>query len=190
MDSEKEQKQKLVSLVREAVEHDKLLRDKYKIGDKFRFIRDRLHALLERLEKHIHNMEDDRKDLQALLTDEVIVYVYLYNVHGLTFKTWQNMMLEKNFYEYSVNRPIYTEKSHIEALLRSKSNKAQHGYLTVAVKQRDILPAPNKAQQKDINDNPVVKVREGSLQITKLLCFIHNNHEYILDAEGKIIKKE
>lgn len=190
MDSEKDQKQRLVKLVRDAVLRDKNLRDKYQIGDKFRFIRDRLQSLLERLEKHAQLEDEEEKKLHVdLAEDEAVVYAYLYNAHGLTFKTWQNMMTQKNFYEYSVNRPIYLEKSHVEALLRTKSNKAQHGYLVVAIKKKDILRPVSASSPKDANDNPVIKVKEGALRIEKLISFNHNLQEYILDSEGKIIKK-
>ena len=62
------------------------------------------------------------------------------------------MVSPKVFYEYSVNRPIYAEKQYIETLLRSKSDKFQHAYLTMAVKLGEIVK-PNTAL-KDASGNP------------------------------------
>ena len=44
--NEQEKKQKLLQLVRDAIAKDQALRDQYGIGEKFRFIREKLNALL------------------------------------------------------------------------------------------------------------------------------------------------
>ena len=53
MDDQKDQEQKVLELVREAVKYDEELRAQYQIGDKFRFVRDRLQDLLTQLEQHL-----------------------------------------------------------------------------------------------------------------------------------------
>src|SRR3990167_9684781 len=105
----------------------------------------------------------------------MLVYVYLFNAHGLNFSSWQKMLSPSVFYEYSVNRPIYGEKAHVEAVIRNKTNKAQHGYLTIAVKKELI----SSESSKDALGNPLIKVKEGGLKIERLICFFHHNHEYV-----------
>lgn len=190
IDPEKEQKQKLLALVREAIARDDALREQYQVGEKFRFIRERLHGLLERLEK-LALVEElaEKKRVTEMASDEMPVFVYLYNAHGLTFKSWQNMLSQKVFYEYSVNRPIYSQQLHIEELLRGKANKLQHGYLVFFVKKTDILSPVTETSPKDALGNPMIKIREGSLRTDKFVVFVHNLHEYILDAEGLLIRK-
>ena len=119
--------------------------------------------------------------------DEVVVYVYLYNARGLVLSSWQNLLMPKVFYEYSVNRPIYKDKSHIQALLQSKVNKAQHAYLTVAIKASHIIQP--EAALKDNLGNPLIKIKEGSLSVGKLLCFTCNDQEYTLNAKNELVKK-
>jgi hypothetical protein len=184
---EHESKHQLVELVQEAIRRDNALREQYQIGEKFRFVRDRLQALLEQLEKHVRVIVEEEKSSE-LEADETLVYVYLYNSQGIMLQTWLNMLTPKLFYEYSVNRPIYHDKSYIDLLLRSKVNKTQHAFLTVAVKQNSLLRAEDAS--KDALGNPMVKIKEGALHFDKLVTFTHNGQEYTLSEERELIKKK
>lgn len=177
----------VVELIREAIKQDEAFREKFQIGNKFRFVRDRLHALLERLEANLQTTHVEEQIItRTASADETVVYVYLYNVHGLSLRTWQVLLSPKVFYEYSVNRPIYAEKSHIERLLKSKQNIVQHAYLSIAVKKKDISQAN---ELKDTLGNSLLKVREGSLQFDSLLAFTHNYQDYTVNSEGELVKK-
>lgn len=190
MPKEKDQHTKLLQIVQETIERDVTLRKKYDIDGKFRFVTDLLNKLLEQTQKNIHAPTVTAEKMgHVLAEDEQSVYVYLYNAQGLTLRSWQNMLSPKVFYEYSVNRPIYIDKSSVEALLRAKPNKAQHAYLTVAIKKHDILHTLGSESLKDAFGNPVVKVREGSLLFSKLIAFTHNDIEYELNESGELIKK-
>ncbi len=186
----KEASEKILQLVLSAMQQDKELREKYQIGDKFRFIRDRLSALESRIQENINSLHKEAvKKSDTIAEDEVLVYVYLYNAQGLAFQTWQKMVSPSVFYEYSVNRPVYTDKSHVEAFIRSRPNKNQHGYLTVVLKKQDILVVADPQLVKDSIGNPLVKIREGSLIFNQLRAFTHNNHEFIVSLEGQLVKK-
>lgn len=182
---EKEQQNKVVELVQQAIERDEALREKYQIGDKFRFVRERLKQLLQQLEAELQIVHQEEKKQQRKLEEgEVPVYVYLYNAKGLQLNSWLNMLTAKVFYEYSVNRPIYAEKSHIHALLKNKADIQQHAYLTFAMNPGDII----QSSQKDVNGNPVVKVRENSLQFSRFISFTHNGQDYRLN-EQEVLEK-
>jgi hypothetical protein len=177
---DKEQQAKLIEIVRQTIKHDEALREKYDVKNKFRFVRDRLQALLSHLEKDLQ-IKVDQEETPVGVTlepDEVIVYVYLFNAHGVTLKTWQNMLIPQVFYEYSVNRPIYSEKNQINALIRSKANPNQHGYISVAIKAIDI--------QKP---GDTVKIKEGSLSLSRVISFTHNEIDYFVSEKGELIKK-
>jgi hypothetical protein len=184
----KEQEEKLLQLVLDALEKDAALREQYKIGDKFRFVKDRLQALLTHVQENLTVEAVDVKQENPVGEDEQLVYVYLYNAQGLVLQTWQKMLNPEVFYEYSVNRPIYTNKAHVEAFIKQKTNKMHHGYLTVVVKKNDVIKATEENAQKDVNNYPLVKVKEGSLRINKLISFTNNGHDYQVTASGEIIK--
>jgi len=183
---EKEHQTKIVELIREAIERDIALREKYQVTEKFRFIRERLQALLTQVESELAStVESEKKGIHLLAADEVLVYVYLFNAKGALLRDWKNMVLPNVFYEYSVNRPIYFEKSQIEAFIRAKTNKNQHAYLTVAIKKSDL----STTSSKDSMGNALLKVKENSLVFKNLMSFTHNWIDYEVNEEGAFVKK-
>jgi hypothetical protein len=186
----KEQRKKLLTLVKSSLSQDIEFREKYKIGDKFRFVRDRLTALVDRVEENLKALEvESEKVVNHMAEDEVIVYVYLYNAQGLDFNTWNKMLNPSVFYEYSVNRPIYTEKADIEAFIRSRAQKNQHGFLSVIIKKESILGVGAPEAIKDAIGGVLIRVKEGSLSFKRLQTFTHNGVEYEVLDNGEIRKK-
>lgn len=185
-DDKEEKKNQLLNLIRDMIQQDKDLREKFNIGDKFRFIRDRLHALLTHAEESLKTVDKEiEKQQQELAEDEMVVYVYLFNVQGLVLQSWQKMLKPSVFYEYSINRPIYVSKSAIQSLIKNKANSSQHGYLTIIIKKKDLLTSAGDADQ----DKSIAKVKEGSLRFEKLITFTYNNQDYIVNEQGEFKKK-
>jgi len=181
----------LIQLIRDAIQQDVDLREKYGVADKFRFVRDRLNGLLTHLEEQAKVLQVEEQKMQPDdgPSDNTLAYVYLYNAQGMILRTWLTLLTPRVFYEYSVNRPIYQDKYHIESLVRSKANKQQHAYLTVKIKQSDIVSVESSAP-KDALGNMVIKVREGSLRFENLVAFTHNGQDYGLSKQGEFVKKE
>jgi len=194
MDKKNDPQSKLIQVVRDAIQRDQEFREKYQVGEKFRFIRDRLHALLKRLEEDISNtpavlkITSDEKNNEKN-EEEIIVYVYLFNAQGITLRSWQSMLTPNLLYEYNINRPIYVEKAHVEALLRSKSNKVQHAYFSIAIHRNNVLHSAEQGLLKDSLGNPVVKIKEKTLHFNKFHSLFHNDQEYVLNEEKELIKK-
>lgn len=185
-------KEKLLQLVQEAVAKDKALRDKLQIGDKFRFIRDRLHALLQHVEESLKTVDEDeqRAGLLEPQEDEMLVYIYLFNAQGITLSTWHKMLHPSVFYEYSVNRPIYIDRSHIEAFIRSRPSKVQHAYITMIVKKSDVLPEAEAGPMRDLIGHPLIKIKEGKLNPARMVLFRHNDVDYVLNERGVLERKD
>lgn len=189
MSNEKDAKQKLLQLIGNAVDLDNALREKYKIGEKFRFIRDRLRALQARVEENLQVAQEEASASDKVVgEDEVIVYVYLFNAQGLVLQSWQKLLSPSVFYEFSVNRPIYAEKAHIETFVRNKPNKPQHGFLSIIIKKSAVITIPG-IELKDASGHILVKVKEGSLDFDRMISFTHLEEEYVLNADGSLIKK-
>lgn len=185
----KEQYENLIKLLNEAIEQDEKLRAEFEIGPKFRFIREKLHANLSKLQELLEpHLKETQFSESSLLQDEVIIYIYLYNSYGLSLPTWQKMLRSSVLYEYSVNRPTYTDQHAIETYIRSKPNKQLHGFLTIAVKASDILPAGEEKLTDGIG-NPLIKVKEGSLHFDKIISFTHNGKVHTVQPDGTMIFK-
>jgi hypothetical protein len=189
-ETNKEQNEKLLKLLKEAVQHEATLRNQYQMGEKFRFIRDRLQALMLQVESQISELEKKTEQKKDIIADnEMVVYVHLFNAQGILLQTWLKMLNASVFYDHSVNRPIYIDKAHIEEFIRSKANKVQHAYLAVAVPKQARMSAEGDESLKDTMGHPLIKIKEGSLQINRLLSFTHNNHDYVLTENGSLTKK-
>lgn len=183
-----ELKNKLMEIVTSAVNHDAKLREELQIGDKFRFIRDRLTGLQQTVEEALRTIKVEESNVkQAVGEDEQLVYVYLFNAHGIDLPSWIKMLHPSVYYEHSVNRPIYAVKEHVEMVIRNKTNRIQHGYLEVAVKKTAIVQKGEDGL-KDNLGNPLLKIREGSLRPERLISFWHNGYQYTLDENGKLEK--
>ncbi|OGT38574.1 MAG: hypothetical protein A3F11_04795 [Gammaproteobacteria bacterium RIFCSPHIGHO2_12_FULL_37_14] len=190
MTNDTDPQKKLLELVRTALKMDSDLREKYNIGNKFCFIRERLQNILTEVETKLTSLEQTHlQTTHEIMADDTLVYVHIYNAQGNVLKTWLKMLNPAVFYEYSVNRPIYSEKSHIEALIRSKPNKLQHGYLTIVVKTHDLIKIPELEISKDAIGNILIKVKEGCLHFDKLISLTHNEQDYQLNATGELVKK-
>jgi len=184
----RELKEKLLQILAKAVSQDAELRQSLQIGDKFRFIRERLNTLKAEVEAALETIKlVDEGFKQVVHDDEQVVYVYIFNAHGMDLQTWMKMLNPSVYYEYSVNRPIYGEKAHVESLIRSKTTRPQHGYMAVAVKKTAIQSTPETAV-KDQLENPLVKIKEGSLRPERLISFTHNGIDYFLSESGKLEK--
>ena len=66
----------------------------------------------------------------------------------------------------------------------------QNGVLKVDVPSEAIMKLTDEASLKDSIGNPLIKVKEGSLEVKRLINFMHNEHEYVLNADGVMVKKE
>ena len=190
-DNSQENREKLLALVNAAIEEEKSLREKYQIGDKFRFIRDKLSALQMSIVEGLNEIKaTESAGPDVLAADEVLVYVYIFNSQGQSAASWQKLLHQSVFYEYSVNRPIYADQSYIDSFIRSRPNKVQHGYLTVAIKKSDVLPVlAGSPVLKDVNNNPLIKIREGSLKFNRVISFKYNEGEYTVKESGEMVKK-
>lgn len=185
----KEFKSRLLKLIDDIADQDKALRQELGIGDKFRFVRDRIDALQAHLHETMQSIKDDVEEKKAGPSEEEqLVYVYLFNAHGIDLQTWHKMLRPSVFYEYSVNRPIYKEKADIEAFIRSKQERVQHGYMTIAVK-KDCIHSHGETYKDNIG-HPLLKVKEGSLRPEGVMHFAHNGILYLVGENGNLQKMD
>ncbi len=183
-----DQAEKLAVIMQYAVNAEKDARTEFNMGDKFRFVRDRVLAENDIVAAAIVKFKEVHvKQVEALREDEVVVYIYLFNAQGLSIDTWRKAINTEALYDHSVNRPIYPSKADIDSFINRKMNKVQHAYLSIAVKKENILPS--QSALKDSYDHPLIKVREGAFVLKKLISFTHNGVEYEVTEEGGLAKK-
>jgi hypothetical protein len=180
----KEEIKKVKELLQDAINTEKLLREKHEIGVRFHVLRSQLQANLEEFEKEIALMQEsepsDAPQKQTIADDEMLVYVHLFNSFGSKLKSWENLLLGSSLQEHSVNRPIYTDITQVEEILRTRAPKEQHAYLEMLIKKTDLL-AENKSN--DCYQHSLAKLREGSLKPEKIRRLHHKSIDYQLVNE-------
>lgn len=183
-----DQAEKLFVIMQHVVDAERDARAEYNMGDKFRFVRDRVLAENEIVTKAVAQFKEVHvKQIEALGEDEIIVFVYLFNAQGLALDAWRKAINPEALYDHSVNRPVYPSKADIDSFINRKMNKVQHAYLAIAIKKEHI--SPSQTVLKDSYDHPLIKVREGAFTMKKLISFTHNGVEYEVTQEGGFAKK-
>ena len=82
-DEDKEVYEKLKVLLEEALERDKVLREKFKAGDKFDIVPKKLQNILAEVEENLKKiaglaLSSKARRPDVLAADETVVYVYLF----------------------------------------------------------------------------------------------------------------
>jgi hypothetical protein len=184
--------QDTLQLVWQAIQKEKELREKYHIGTRFNVILSQLKALHEKMQDKL-NILQNRSDKAAaaaslaeesLAKHEMLVYVHLFNVHGKTLRTWQQLLSSKALFEHSVNRPIYEKEEQIEKILRRKVDQNQQAYLVVAIQKTDVMPDKS---DKTPQDPPIIKLKQGALLAPNIKMFVHNSKKYRLNKDGILV---
>ena len=123
--------EKLLDELRRISKEEAQLREECSIGERFKVIQTQLHTLLRRFEAKVLESKAASKPAEkrdVLAEDEKLVYVYLFNAQGEKLKRWETLLLPSALFEHSVNRPIYSNKEHVQTLIRAKQNMSLHGF--------------------------------------------------------------
>jgi len=186
--SDKDELLKLQNLLENLLAQDVKLRLQYEVENKFRFVKDKLQSFLDAIHAEMTAAVavNAPTEISSNTPTETYaeVYIYLYNAQGLTVASWRNMLTRKLLYEYSINRPIYANKHHIESLIKSKTNREQHGYLAIKVLTQNVIS--QESPTKDALQNDIIKVREGAFRFENILAFTHNDIHYSVLNEGDL----
>ncbi len=194
-DEDKEVYEKLKVLLEEALERDKVLREKFKAGDKFDIVPKKLQNILAEVEENLKKiaglaLSSKARRPDVLAADETVVYVYLFNGSGKDLSSWLSMFTKDALFGYSVNRPIYGEREHIEKLLESRMPLENNAALAMRVKKTDVVQQEEAAFAHDPLEQPLIRVREGVFKVENIQYFQHTRQQYRVDERGKLRVKK
>ncbi|MCD8525328.1 MAG: type IVB secretion system protein IcmQ [Gammaproteobacteria bacterium] len=179
---DKEQARLLYREVESLVQQEKALRKQYDIGDRYKAISSRLQALFEHVQESVSLPQQQLSPVRlpsVLGEGERYVFVHLFNAKGKILTRWESMLSPRLLYEYSVNRPIYTQKEQVEAYIRSREDSAQHAFLMMKVLDIKVLNGLEYISHCDSLGQSLIKLKEGALKEENLVCFFHQGERYI-----------
>jgi intracellular multiplication protein IcmQ len=86
-----------------------------------------------------------------------------------------------------ISRPIYADEEDIKALLRTKENKANEGYVSMYISQSDILPLQSDKIPVDKLGKPLLTLKDKSLSLDNINRFVHKSGIYQY-SQGRLVK--
>lgn len=182
MVDDKEKAREFYQAVEELVKQERVLRETLGIGERYKAVASRIDALFKYMHQVVNlpqQEEAPKRASPALSENERYVFVYLFNAKGKVLARWEAMLSPRSLFEYSVNRPIYSERKHVETYIRSRSDSEEHAFLMMKVAQSDVLQDADSAEKRDSLGAPLLKLKEGALKEQGLVYFFHNSGCYI-----------
>lgn len=187
--SERQRNKKIIDAFRQTLAKNQQRREKFRVGEKFNFVEEKLQNILHTLENTLDYHEEEKVDLppwhRELEENERVVYIYLYNAQGKDAKVWQRLLSRKSMQDYSFSRPIYTKREYVEAILSQKDHTANHAFIAVVVKKNHII----ESDIKDNMGNPRIRLLEGSLDADNIIEFVHRKRAYYRDSRARLLLK-
>lgn len=169
--------EKLAALLRDLIETGNweaslFLRTAYK---RFKELHDEAVKLSKKFDR-VSGPSADKLHRDKLKQGYILVYVSIYQSDPLNMIKWENTL--KTIREYSITRPIYSSKAHVEEAIRSKQGSFNEGYVSVYIKKEDVIPPYAGKKVEDRWGHELLTLRDGSLLPINILEFVHNDRKY------------
>lgn len=179
---------KLISLMRDLMttgnwEDSLFLRTAHK---KLEELTSQAMALSKQLDSS--HLDPSQKHKNLPIEGYISVFVSLYQFDAYNLVKWGKTL--KNIKDYSVNRPIYRIEEHVQEMLRSKQGSAREAYVSIYVKESDLIPPYTGKIAEDRFGHELLTLREGSLSSENIIKFVHLNKSYTFENESLILKNE
>jgi len=98
------------------------------------------------------------------------VFISIYNIKGADLQSWLNVI--KNIDEQVISRPIYSDQNYVKALVRSKANPKNEGYLAVRISPETIVHSEDIVMHDRLG-NPLIKVKQHKITPENFGYFYH-----------------
>ncbi|AWN75385.1 TPA: Dot/Icm secretion system protein IcmQ [Legionella anisa] len=123
----------------------------------------------------------------ALRSGQQEVFVSLYSSDGSNLQSWERIII--NLPRQMISRPIYANEEQVQALIKSKENKLNEGYVAIYINQTDII---NLSADKTLSDklgSPLLTLKDRALNVENITRFVHLSGVYKY-SRGRLIKEQ
>lgn len=121
----------------------------------------------------------------ALRSGQQEVFVSLYSADGSNFQTWERIIA--NLPRQIISRPIYVEEEHVRTVIKTKENKQNEAYVAIYINQSSIISLPPDKALNDKLGNPLLTLKDRTLDLENISRFVHLNHIYQY-TQGRLVK--
>jgi len=146
------------------------------IGKKLQTIRDEFLQQQETMDgrvKETTQQISDRHEQRAQMTK---VYVALYAFDGGDLKSWERVIM--NLPSHLTSRAIYANEEEVQALIRSKPNPVNDGYISMFINPDDIISQPAEKTSTDKHGKPLLVLKHKAISLDSFDVFVHQTGNY------------
>lgn len=122
---------------------------------------------------------------QRQIASMICIYVSLYQADPYNLKKWENTL--RTIREHSINRPLYRDEEHVQAMLRVKASPNE-GYVAIYIQPTDIIPPYAGKLIEDRLGHELLTLRDNSLTPDNIIEFVHLGKRYHF-TNGNLVPK-
>lgn len=146
------------------------------LGKKFEKIRDEFKQDVGGMLSDPQKLAIEKKDRFALKSDQIEVYVGMYNAQGTDLSQWAKVI--SNLVSQCVSRPMYSTQAAVKEMMRSKTNLINEGYVLLYVNKTDLMSIDPERIPKDKLGNELLLLKERVITQERIKKFYHHTGEY------------
>lgn len=125
-------------------------------------------------------------DRVAARSGQKEVFISLYASGGDNIQTWERLVA--NLPKQVLSRPIYANEEDVREHIRFKANNMNEAYISIFVKNEDILDVPSDKIPKDRFGKPLLMLKDKAIVLENISRFVHTLGVYTYN-KGRLTKK-
>ena len=112
----------------------------------------------------------------ALRSGQQEVYIRLYSSNGIKIPSWERIIA--NLPKQMISRPVYESEKAVQAVIKTKANVQNEGYLAIYVNKNDILSLSEEKTPVDKLGKPLLSLKDKSIHLDNINYFVHVGNVY------------
>ena len=157
------------------------------IGKKLKEMREKLAQDIKNAEENADFSSDFLSKTLAMQNSLKEVYIALYSLEGSRLQSWEQIII--NLRKQMVSRPVYATEEEAIAIIKTKEKKINEAYVSVFVKEEDILHMPADKDPVDKLGQNMLVLKDNAISLEYINYFVHLTGKYRY-SRGKLLKSE
>lgn len=157
------------------------------IGKKLKEMRDNLAEDIKNHEKDTEFSSDQLAKNLAMQNSLKEVFVSLYSLEGAKLTSWEQILV--NLRRQMVSRPVYASEEEVIAFIKTKDKKINEAYVSIFVKEEDILQIRSDKVQVDKLGQQIIVLKDNAISLDCINFFVHLTGKYRY-YRGRLLKME
>jgi intracellular multiplication protein IcmQ len=155
------------------------------IGRKLKEMREKLDQKVKEAEDNSDLSHDFLSRQLAMQNSLKEVYVGLYSLEGVKLQSWERIVL--NLKRQMVSRPVYATEEEIVAIIKTKEKKINEAYISIFVKEEDILLISAEKVPVDKLGQKMLVLKDNAIVLENIDFFVHMSGSYRY-SRGRLLK--